>query len=95
MLDGHVAPNPYYEPPDLVLGEQTEADRVGWMLRQLRRLKGAEAEREQRVREQAAQIEAERGEQRITTIPESITDAFFALDHGWRFTYLNHQAEQF
>ncbi|NJR65039.1 MAG: GAF domain-containing protein, partial [Leptolyngbyaceae cyanobacterium CRU_2_3] len=29
----------------------------------------------------------------ITTILESITDAFFALDHEWRFTYLNRQAE--
>jgi PAS domain S-box-containing protein len=31
--------------------------------------------------------------QRIERILESITDAFFALDRGWRFTYLNGQAE--
>jgi PAS domain S-box-containing protein len=31
---------------------------------------------------------------RIVRILESITDAFFALDHEWRFTYLNGQAEQ-
>jgi PAS domain S-box-containing protein len=31
--------------------------------------------------------------QRIVRILESITDAFFALDHEWRFTYLNVQAE--
>jgi PAS domain S-box-containing protein len=30
---------------------------------------------------------------RIVRILESITDAFFALDHEWRFTYLNGQAE--
>ena len=30
---------------------------------------------------------------RILTIFESITDAFFALNHEWQFTYLNRQAE--
>ncbi|WP_414548027.1 GAF domain-containing protein [Anabaena sp. CCY 0017] len=30
---------------------------------------------------------------RITNILESITDAFFALDQDWRFTYINSQAE--
>ena len=31
--------------------------------------------------------------QRATNILESITDAFFTLDHQWRFTYLNKQSE--
>jgi PAS domain S-box-containing protein len=31
----------------------------------------------------------------ISDILESITDAFFALDREWRFTYLNGKAEQF
>lgn len=31
---------------------------------------------------------------RISTIMESITDAFFALDHGWNFTYVNREAER-
>ena len=31
---------------------------------------------------------------RTTRILESITDAFFALDRDWRFTYLNDQAER-
>jgi PAS domain S-box-containing protein len=30
----------------------------------------------------------------VTTILESITDAFFAVDREWRFTYLNHEAER-
>ncbi len=30
---------------------------------------------------------------RAVRILESITDAFFAVDHAWRFTYLNPQAE--
>jgi diguanylate cyclase (GGDEF)-like protein/PAS domain S-box-containing protein len=32
---------------------------------------------------------------RITNILESITDAFFALDRNWCFTYINQRAEQF
>lgn len=31
---------------------------------------------------------------RIVNILESITDAFFALDRQWHFTYINRQAEQ-
>ncbi|MBD3884654.1 PAS domain S-box protein [Phormidium tenue FACHB-886] len=38
-----------------------------------------------------AQEQAARNQ--ITNILESITDAFLALDHEWRFTYLNRQAE--
>ncbi len=32
--------------------------------------------------------------ERIETVLESITDAFYTLDHAWRFTYLNTQAEK-
>ncbi len=31
--------------------------------------------------------------QRLNTTLESITDAFFAVDHDWQLTYLNRQAE--
>jgi two-component system NtrC family sensor kinase len=31
---------------------------------------------------------------KLTRLLESITDAFFTLDHNWRFTYLNPQAER-
>ena len=31
---------------------------------------------------------------RLTTTLESLTDAFFTLDHGWRFTYVNAQGER-
>src|SRR5688500_9361695 len=37
---------------------------------------------------------ADRDGERFTTILESITDAFFALDHEWRFTYVNAEAER-
>lgn len=45
------------------------------------------------AQEQAARAEAETSRNRITNIVESITDAFFALDNQWQFTYVNHQAE--
>ncbi len=43
------------------------------------------------------QIESalEQSNQRVTQILESITDAFYALDSQWRFTYLNSEAELF
>ncbi len=33
------------------------------------------------------------GEGHTRLILESITDAFYSIDHDWRFTYVNHQAE--
>jgi PAS domain S-box-containing protein len=56
--------------------------------RDITQLKQAEQERLQLLyREQAAHNQ-------ITKILESITDAFFALDNEWRFTYVNQQAER-
>lgn len=48
-----------------------------------------EAERRERLllREQVAR-------ERVAHILESISDAFFAVDEGWRFTYLNRKAEE-
>ena len=45
------------------------------------------------IREQAARQEAEAGRERVATILESITDAFFALDAEARFVYVNRQME--
>lgn len=36
----------------------------------------------------------QKANQRLFNILESITDAFFTLDHNWRFTYLNRRACQ-
>lgn len=56
--------------------------------RDITQLKQAEQERLQLLySEQAARNQ-------ITKIFESITDAFFALDSRWRFTYVNQQAER-
>jgi hypothetical protein len=56
--------------------------------------KQAEAERLQLLaQEQQARAEAEAARNQSVNILESITDAFFALDRDWRYTYLNRQAE--
>jgi PAS domain S-box-containing protein len=44
-----------------------------------------------RKRTEAALKESE---QQIRAILESVTDAFYAVDSDWRFTYLNHEAER-
>jgi PAS domain S-box-containing protein len=41
-----------------------------------------------------AQIALNESQQRISSIVESITDAFYVLNHQWQFTYINSQAAQ-
>lgn len=41
-----------------------------------------------------AEEELQKSNQQVSKILESITDAFFALDPNWNFTYLNSRAEQ-
>lgn len=49
-----------------------------------------------RLQQERLQAEAKLSEsnKRIVDILESISDAFFALDEDWNFTYLNQQAER-
>lgn len=42
----------------------------------------------------AAEREAARVAQRLSATLESITDAFYTLDHEWRFTFVNREAER-
>ncbi|KAM3105146.1 PAS domain-containing protein [Phormidesmis sp. 146-33] len=42
-----------------------------------------------------AELALQAANQRISSILESITDAFIALDSDWCYTYVNHAAEQF
>ncbi|WP_242042791.1 MULTISPECIES: GAF domain-containing protein [Anabaena] len=44
--------------------------------------------------EQTARAESETAREQIANILESITDAFFAIDYEWRFTYVNGQASK-
>jgi PAS domain S-box-containing protein len=60
----------------------------GKVTRDLTERRSAEEERERLL---AAEQEARR---HATGILESITDAFFALDRAWRFTYVNNRAEE-
>jgi len=41
-----------------------------------------------------AEEEARASHERAVKILESISDAFYAVDHEWRFTYINRKAEQ-
>ena len=45
-------------------------------------------------RERALRAQAEAASEHVTTILESISDAFLALDDRWRFTYVNAEAER-
>ena len=44
--------------------------------------------------EHAAHGDAEERQQQITTMLESMTDGFVALDREWRYTFVNRRAEQ-
>jgi PAS domain S-box-containing protein len=44
------------------------------------------------ARAQAAASEAREGQKRLADVLERISDAFFALDEQWRFTYVNEKA---
>jgi PAS domain S-box-containing protein len=49
---------------------------------------------EARAALEKANADLEGARQQLAAIFESMTDAFFALDNDWRFTYINHQAEK-
>lgn len=55
--------------------------------------KAAEETRATLILEQAQRVAAERSERATAQILERISDAFFALDADWCFTYVNNQAE--
>lgn len=72
--------------------------RAGEMEKELhraRQLRAANARlRKMKVRNDQARERAEAAERKATRILESITEAFAAVDDGWRFTYVNQRAEQ-
>lgn len=61
---------------------------VGFIVRQAAVLHAVSLEREKLTAQERASRE------QVTNILESITDAFFALDRAWRFTYANREAER-
>jgi PAS domain S-box-containing protein len=72
-----------YDTADRTLAVQL-ADRVALALSNVRLYRAA----------QEASAEAATQHARATEILESITDAFWATDLDWRFTYVNHHAEK-
>ncbi len=66
-----------------------------WVIAMARDVSARKAdERAVQLAEHAARVQAEAAERRIAGILERMSDAFFALDRDWRFTYLNRQAER-
>ncbi len=63
------------------------------MARVSSQLEMAQIRREAARNERALRDEAEAAHQRTSTILESITDGFMALDRDWKFTYVNAEAE--
>jgi PAS domain S-box-containing protein len=55
-------------------------------------LKMSQMRQEALRREQELRIQTEAARNQISNILESITDAFVAFDHQWRYTYVNEQA---
>jgi PAS domain S-box-containing protein len=49
---------------------------------------------EARAALEKANADLEQARQQLAAIFESMTDAFFAVDNDWRFTYVNRQAEK-
>ncbi len=96
MIDGQPCRNFYYEPPDLLQQHNGENQKrmVDWMLAQLHGAKAAEGQYAQLARHHTSRAEAWSTKRRLSEILESITDAFFALDSLWRFTYVNAKAEE-
>lgn len=64
VLGDQVCPNPYYEPPELMLSADPEASaafkarRVGWWIEQLKRARAAEQERERMAEAHTARLQA-------------------------------------
>ncbi|GAB4440807.1 MAG: hypothetical protein OHK0015_37300 [Chloroflexi bacterium OHK40] len=82
-------------PRVFTIDEVALAQAVAWalapVLENVQLTAALQQELAERARVEAALREAN---QKVTRILESITDAFFALDNDWRFTYVNHEAER-
>jgi PAS domain S-box-containing protein len=78
---------------EVATDEQGRPVRVFGVAQDITERKEAAERAHQLALEVVAREEAEAAQQQVQRILESITDAFLALDHEWRFTYLNREAE--
>lgn len=90
-----------YNPNETIPGITQQADPRRWLSAVIYPIKDADGivqevvlVHEDITPRQRAEREKEQSEQRTRIILESITDAFFALDRDWRFSYVNPRAER-
>jgi signal transduction histidine kinase/ActR/RegA family two-component response regulator len=80
VVGGLVCPNPFYEPPDLVLGERPAAERVAWRIELLRR---ARTQQLQLERSRAALAEADRRKDEfIAVLSHELRNPLAPIRHG-------------
>lgn len=75
------------EPHTIVLSNVTIHDTAG-------RIAGVASIGDDVTEQRRAAEEIRESRKQVLDILESITDGFFALDNDWRFTYVNHKAEE-
>ena len=90
-----------YDPNETIPGVTQQEEPRRWLSAVIYPIKNADGEVQEVVliheditARQRAEREREQSEQRTRIVLESITDAFFAVDRGWRFSYVNPQAER-
>lgn len=88
-----VSPNPYHEPPQVLLhGERSAADRFDRMAGSLREGEEACLRREEEARREMREVLSRETRDRLARVLEEMGDAFVALDRGWRVTFANAEA---
>ncbi|MFP3948165.1 MAG: MEDS domain-containing protein [Gemmatimonadota bacterium] len=81
ILGDEVFPNPYYRPPEILLGEEG-LSRVEWMIRQLEEQRAVRGRLRSRERE-------------FETLVENSPDLVARLDRDHRYLYVNPAVERF
>jgi PAS domain S-box-containing protein len=89
-----------YNPNETIPGVTQQEDPRRWLSAVIYPIKNADGTvrevvlvHEDITARQRAERDREQSEQRTRIVLESITDAFFAVDDNWKFSYVNPQAE--
>lgn len=88
VLDGHVCPNPFYESPQMILGQVSEADRVNWRISQLAQARLADQAK------QTVQEERDRLLARLRLQIDRLPLAYILMDAHHRILDWNPAAEK-